>query len=683
MQLRISANLKINLILGKMFVSKRLLYTIWRDEEDPLKKFLAMETHVFTNIVNANMLSKDQCIEIKKKLRNFNSKLVAKWQDASRNRAVFEKRQNDFLDTEIELLSPTNCEKPGRPTKDFTDSCLKGQVRKVSPLVKENSCEKLMLAASVSLQKAGKRNASQVVSLLQTDVELATKVKKIVDSGENLPVKYSPDEALALYVDGDYTKHSYKLMQAGAKLRNANIYPSYDVLVSAKKKCYPNGMKITDISAEVPLQNLVDHTVQRIIESQSNFFQHVNAECNDNITAIYKWGCDGSSGHSTYRQSYTSIDQNMTDEHLFVVCIVPLQIQKGTEILWKNSRPSSTRFCRPIKLICHKETSDLVSLEIENVKKQILEIIPTNIQNFEIHHQFHMTMIDGKVFSVVAESSNQRCGICQASPKMMNDLDLIKNLPGNVDLYQYGLSTLHAWIRFFECIIHIAYRLPIQRWQVRNSDRDVVNETKSKIQDELRKNMCLLVDIPMAVSGNTNNGNTARRFFQQPKMAAEITGVNESLIERFSVILRTMACGYQINTELFRDYTLKTAQIFVENYPWFYMPSSVHKILIHGADIINSVAIPIGMMSEEALEARNKDLRNFRLHHTRKTSRHNTMQDLAHALLFSSDPLISSLSKSTSSSSKKYILLDKEVRSLLLDLNLQEDMQIDSDSESE
>ena len=50
------------------------------------------------------------------------------------------------------------------------------------------------------------------------------------------------------------------------------------------------------------------------------------------------------------------------------------------------------------------------------------------------------------------------------------------------------------------------------------------------------------------------------------------------------------------------------------------MPSSVHKILILGVDIKNNVSIPIGMMSEEAQESRNKDLRNFREHHMGKIS---------------------------------------------------------------
>ena len=79
---------------------------------------------------------------------------------------------------------------------------------------------------------------------------------------------------------------------------------------------------------------------------------------------------------------------------------------------------------------------------------------------------------------------------------------------------------------------------------------------------------------------------------------------------------------------------MQTAEIYVALHPWFYMPSFVHKILIHGADIINHVFLPIGKMSEAAQESRNKDLRNFREQHTRKNSRKNTMEDLIHSLLF-------------------------------------------------
>ena len=73
-------------------------------------------------------------------------------------------------------------------------------------------------------------------------------------------------------------------MQTDAKIRNANIYPSYDTLMWAKKKCYSLGVEISDRSAELSLQSLVDHTVRRIVELQNECFVNIEEY---QITAIY------------------------------------------------------------------------------------------------------------------------------------------------------------------------------------------------------------------------------------------------------------------------------------------------------------------------------------------------------------------------------------------------------------
>lgn len=73
------------------------------------------------------------------------------------------------------------------------------------------------------------------------------------------------------------------------------------------------------------------------------------------------------------------------------------------------------------------------------------------------------------------------------------------------------------------------------------------------------------------------------------------------------------------------------------------MPATVHKILVHGVDVVQSALLPIGQLSEEAQEARNKDGRRFREHNTRNRSRVATNRDLLNMLLITSDPLINSL----------------------------------------
>jgi len=95
-------------------------------------------------------------------------------------------------------------------------------------------------------------------------------------------------------------------------------------------------------------------------------------------------------------------------------------------------------------------------------------------------------------------------------------------------------------------------------------------------------------------SGTSNDGNTARKFFRDPQLTSMITDINQSLIEKFSIILQTLACGERIDSCKFEAYALETAKIYVNLYSWYYMPSSVHKILVHGGKVIKSVLLPIG-----------------------------------------------------------------------------------------
>ncbi|XP_060871340.1 uncharacterized protein LOC132945581 [Metopolophium dirhodum] len=125
--------------------------------------------------------------------------------------------------------------------------------------------------------------------------------------------------------------------------------------------------------------------------------------------------------------------------------------------------------------------------------------------------------------------------------------------------------------------------------------------------------------------------------------SAKITNIDEELIKKFGNILMVLASGYEIDTESFKNYCLDTAKYYITLYPWYNMPASVHKILIHGADVIQHALLPIGQLSEEAQECRNKDFKIFRQHHSRKNSRINNNEDLVHMSCVSSDPVISSL----------------------------------------
>lgn len=74
------------------------------------------------------------------------------------------------------------------------------------------------------------------------------------------------------------------------------------------------------------------------------------------------------------------------------------------------------------------------------------------------------------------------------------------------------------------------------------------------------------------------------------------------------------------------------------------MTPTMHKILIHGAIVIKNALLPIGQLSEEAAEARNKHLLS-RQDFARKFSRESCNRDIYNHLKLSSDPLLSSMRK--------------------------------------
>lgn len=364
-----------------------------------------------------------------------------------------------------------------------------------------------------------------------------------------------------------------------------------------------------------------------------------------------KYGCDGTSGFSMYKQKFVD---SSTDESIFMISMVPISLfvvneNYKAQSIWENSKSNSTRLCRPLKFEFAKETKEKILLEMNTVRKEVQNLTPSKIElngkTYFVKHKLHNTMIDGKVCQALTNtSSSNNCVICGAKPTQMNDIEAVAKRKSDISAYQYGLQTLHAWIRLMECVLHISYRLTFQRWACKEEQhKQHLASAKSRIQNQLRNELGILVDLIKQGSGNTNDGNTARTFSENYEKVSKITNFDQDLLKRFYVILQLIASEREIDIPKFKEYMYNTAVRYVILYSWYYMPASLHKILLHGADIIDSFDIPIGKLSEEAQEARNKDFKMYRTSHSRKFSRIDTNEDILHSLLFTSDPYITSL----------------------------------------
>jgi len=85
-------------------------------------------------------------------------------------------------------------------------------------------------------------------------------------------------------------------------------------------------------------------------------------------------------------------------------------------------------------------------------------------------------MIDGKICNALTQTtSTQKCYLCGSTSKDFNDIDRMIRSKIVTENLQYGISVLHGWIRFFECLLHLAYKLPIKKWQARSEeDKNIV-----------------------------------------------------------------------------------------------------------------------------------------------------------------------------------------------------------------
>lgn len=362
------------------------------------------------------------------------------------------------------------------------------------------------------------------------------------------------------------------------------------------------------------------------------------------LTLISKWGCDGSN-QTQFKQKFANTGED--DANIFLSSLVPVRMVvfingETRKIVWQNPVPSSVRFCRPIRARFIHETKDITKEEITYIEEQARNITETTglEDSVKINHTILLTMVDGKVCNAATDTtSTMRCYICGQTSKNFNKLER-----GNVceESLKFGLSILHARIRFFELLLHLAYKAPLQKWQARTAEeKNVLKDTKQKIQKSFKEEMGLLIDIPKVGYGNSNDGNTSRRFFDYPECSSRITGINIDLIKRFQIILEVISSGYDIDPAKFDDYAHTTAKLYVELYGWHPMSPTVHKILMHGAQVISNHIVPIGQLSEEAAEARNKHFRKYRVDFARKFSRVDCNRDILNRLLLTSDPFIS------------------------------------------
>lgn len=159
----------------------------------------------------------------------------------------------------------------------------------------------------------------------------------------------------------------------------------------------PNNLEISEVKCEVSLQSLLEHTIMRLFKYLKLDF---NEDANTELVLLVKYGFDGTNANR-YKQK--SMYESSVLDYIFCSSLVPLQLlDKSTgQIFWHNERSSSTRFCRPIKILYEKETAELCRKIEADLKLEIDQLENIEIAGCKVGFEMMLTMIDGKVHTII------------------------------------------------------------------------------------------------------------------------------------------------------------------------------------------------------------------------------------------------------------------------------------------
>ena len=246
------------------------LYIVWKKNCGVGRGHSGANSAVLDFVLkNSPSISVKSCRLVEQRVSLFCSKLLVKLRKWNKNHTRFAIKKNFWLNEKFSLPQMKNARnsnsqnKGGRPLKPFQSCTRTVQLRKVTRLSKHTP-EELTGALKKSLADSGNKEAAKLVNIMGREPDNA---KKILNTWENSTPgeQWSPDKALSMLFGLELTEAKYKRLRAESK----GLAPPYETVVEARNRAITpvECMTITETSAEVELQALLDHTASRILET--------------------------------------------------------------------------------------------------------------------------------------------------------------------------------------------------------------------------------------------------------------------------------------------------------------------------------------------------------------------------------------------------------------------------------
>lgn len=221
-------------------------------------------------------------------LRVLNSKLAA----AFHNEETFRRRNCDWLSKCISVDLVIEVSQGGRPSLgNYEEGSKSTKRRKIQSLIDMHSEEEIKHAFYNILRNSGKKHAMEVI-------------ENLLNNDENSNKSFSSEECLALIEDAKLSRWQYDTIRKRAAEKDVHIFIPYKNLAEVRETCYtvPTSLSINEKGARIGLQQLPYHTCTRLLQVPNILSELPEGGSTIKITMITKWGCDGASDQSQYKQ---------------------------------------------------------------------------------------------------------------------------------------------------------------------------------------------------------------------------------------------------------------------------------------------------------------------------------------------------------------------------------------------
>ncbi|XP_043864653.1 uncharacterized protein LOC122757197 [Drosophila mojavensis] len=303
-------------------ISNSMLLEVWSSNN---RQESAVRNYILENL-NSEYISEVQLDIIKEKVHNLTSYMKYNLKKCNRNMNRFKQKHSLWLASSAKFKihrHDNNNNMGGRKSLNYNEAGSRLRRKLASELAEEskNATPLLVHAALISSKKSKETEKTYLLQKAMSN-ENVWEAENKQSSIAVVPI--TAEAALAFLMENGLSKQQYINIKTLNKMHGCDIYPPYSELSELKLKCRPKEISYSETKVEVSLQNLLDHTVDRILSMQQEVLEIFGPT---HCSLILSYGFDGSTGQSIYKQRYINRDNiDGIDQSLFVTTIIPLKL---------------------------------------------------------------------------------------------------------------------------------------------------------------------------------------------------------------------------------------------------------------------------------------------------------------------------------------------------------------------